>query len=528
MSARKRRREPLGPETGSPSIAGHDSDVSHGDVARGAGSAFLSRSGALVELVAQPAYVWMFGLTSYGLYTALWSLVNLVENAADLGMTSALQRVGPQARNEEEAVGAVRTALVLGVLPCVVLAALASVFAGSLATLFNAAPADRPHLATGIALFAWALPLWAFIEVGTSAVRARRAFGPEIRLRVFWEQIMRLGIAVPIWMTGLGTLGLLLAHLASLAATALICARLLSRYYDLRLMIRAPRNRRLFNDTLLAGLSVFPSNIVARLFGDAPPVILNLYFPGAAGAATAGLYGLARKLSSVVQMVRVALGYVVGPLASAVAARDRGRIEPLYAFATRLATVLALPLGLVLVAGAWRLRSLFGTEGQAAVLILVPLVLARLVDAVTGPGGAIQQVTSARSHPMVGSFLGLGVAAVLALLLLRPFGAFGMAVAVAGGLAASSVVTVVQLRLHDRVHPFGRPFGRVVAISGAVSVAACLLLAALPALPVPADIALVLAVQLAALWASVRYALPLEDRRTTGAFGQRIRLYGTE
>ena len=60
------------------------------DVARGAGAALLGRMGAVFEIVAQPAYVWMIGLASYGLYTILWAAVNLVENVADLGMTSAL------------------------------------------------------------------------------------------------------------------------------------------------------------------------------------------------------------------------------------------------------------------------------------------------------------------------------------------------------------------------------------------------------------------------------------------------------
>ena len=52
--------------------------VTRGEVARGAGLAGLARSGALIEAVAQPLYVWMFGLTAYGIYVVMWAAVKLL------------------------------------------------------------------------------------------------------------------------------------------------------------------------------------------------------------------------------------------------------------------------------------------------------------------------------------------------------------------------------------------------------------------------------------------------------------------
>ncbi|MCV5648882.1 hypothetical protein OFN55_39775, partial [Escherichia coli] len=66
--------------------------------------------------------------------------------------------------------------------------------------------------------------------------------------------------------------------------------------------------------TLLAGLAVLPSNIVSRLFADAPPLILNAIIPGAGGASAAGLFAIARKLASGVQLIRQAFSYVMAPL----------------------------------------------------------------------------------------------------------------------------------------------------------------------------------------------------------------------
>src|SRR3546814_14167675 len=93
----------------------------------------------------------------------------------------------------------------------------------------------------------------------------------------------------------------------------------------------AKRFDRAHRDLLWAGGSVLPANIIARLFGDAPPVVINFMIPGGAGAAAAGLYGIARKISSIPQLVRMASSYVMGPLASAQARLARSATPPLLA-----------------------------------------------------------------------------------------------------------------------------------------------------------------------------------------------------
>jgi O-antigen/teichoic acid export membrane protein len=505
-----------------PSRAAHD--VTHGDVARGAGAALLSRLGAVIEVVAQPAYTLMFGLPTYGLYTVLWSLVNLIENVADLGMTSALQRVVPQAVDEAGAVAALRAALLLALIPCILIAAVASVGAPWIAGIVNVAPADRPALATGIALFSWALPLWAFIEIGTSALRARRAFGPEIRLRIVWEQIIRLIVAAGLWLAGVTTLGLLIAHLISLSITAAACTRLLARHYDLRLLLRGRRVAGMTRETALAGLSVLPSNIIGRLFSDAPPVILNLLIPGAAGATAAGLYGIARKLSSLIQLVRMAFGYVMGPLASAVARHDKKAIQPLYGFATRLSTVLALPLTATIVVAADMLVRLFGRDAAPAASLIVPLAVARAIEAVGGPAAAVQQVASRRMQPVLNSVAGLVVAALVAVVLLPVAGSVAMAIAVGTGLVVSSGFALWQLHRFDDLNPFQPPFARALGCAIGACLLVALILSAARLLPFAGRVVIALPTLFAGLWLSVRYGLDEDDKAAFGRLARTLRL----
>lgn len=494
--------------------------VTNRDVARGAGTTLLARAGGVIDILTQPLYVWLFGLAGYGLYAVLWAVVNLVENVADLGMTSALQRVVPQAKDEGERVAALRAALLIGMTPCVLLAALASVFAADIAHWFNAAAADEARLVPIIAIFAWALPLWALLEIATSALRAKRVFGAEVRLRVFWEQIVRLVLVIALFMGGVGIMALFYAHLASLALVALLAARLLSKHYDLRLILSA---RGMVRPTFLAGVSVLPANIVTRLFSDGPPIALNAWLPGSAGAVAAGLYAIARKISSIVQIMRGAFSHVMAPLASAASKGDKAELRRIYAFSTRLTLAIVLPLGATLIAGGPALLSLFGPGAHAAYSALVILTATRIAEAVGGSAPPILQVTRSYRSQLVGSFAGLGVAGVAVLLLLPQDGLNGMAIATAAGMLMAAAIPVFQLWKRG-VHPWDPPFATVavtalaIAMFGGVAARMTLLLPAYAMWP------LLIVALVAGLWGSARFALPLADRQTLGKAGRRLRL----
>src|SRR6185295_12874190 len=98
--------------------------VTRADVARGAGLAGLSRMGALIEALAQPLYIWLFGIATYGIYVVLWGAVSLVTNVIHISMPVALQRVVPGQDDEARVHGAVKFALLLAVVPTTLFALL--------------------------------------------------------------------------------------------------------------------------------------------------------------------------------------------------------------------------------------------------------------------------------------------------------------------------------------------------------------------------------------------------------------------
>jgi len=503
--------EPLDPPPGSRQVA------------KGAGTALLGRAGAVIEIVSQPLYVWLFGLPTYGLYMVLWAAVSLVENIADLGMTSALQRVVPQARDDAERARYLRQAMLMGVIPCLLIAIAASFGAHWIAEHVNVAAKDVDDLATGIAIFAWALPLWAYVEIATSALRARKAFGPEIRLKIFWEQVMRMIAAVALATLGAGTLGLLIAHLCSLALTCIFSTRLLARYYRLDLALaRDPGGS--VRDTLYAGLSVLPSNIVGRIFADAPPLVLNALIPGAAGASAAGLFAIARKIASGVQLIRQAFSYVMAPLASEAIRHDKRHVAEIYGFATRLTILVATPVVCTIAGGGRALLALFGSAAQVAYFALVLLTFTRLIEAVAGQASTIQSVISHYHRPLIGSVIGLSISLLLAKALLPQWGIDGMAIAVSAGISAAVLTPMVQLWMHERLHPFAPPFGRAALVAALVGAAIFLASQALSPLHHLIRIGLGAALLIGGIWVSGRFGLTQSDKLALGKTGRRLRL----
>jgi O-antigen/teichoic acid export membrane protein len=489
-------------------------------MARGAGLAGLSRASALIEAVAQPLFTWLFGLATYGIYVVLWGTINLVENIVDLSMTAALQRIVP-GEDEERAHGAVKAALLIAVVPAVLIALLVTLNAARVASIFSASPEDMVDLPRAVALFAWGLPLWTFIEVATSAARARRAFGPEIRLRLFWEQIARILFAVGFFALGFRTIGLVAAHLCSLALTAALCVPLLGRFYDLKRLVRARIERKEVVLLLTTGIALLPANAARRLLVDAPAVIINLLLPGARGAVAAGLFEIARKIATLPLAVRQAFQYVMAPMASAQARADRSQIAPLYRFASRISTALVVPLaGLLAFAGA-DILSIYRPEAMEALPLLYILVTARAAEAIVGPATPIIEMTGHRVLPLLNSLIGLFVWLALALLLVPRFEAPGMAIAVGLATVAIAYAATLELQLSDGLSPFDRKLflGLGVALAG-VGLMWC----AERVTHGPARFVAVTTLWALASWCALRFGLTRSDREALAPLSRKLGL----
>lgn len=498
--------------------------VSNQEVAKGAGLAAISRLGALIEVVAQPAYTWMFGITGYGVYVVLWAAINILANILDLAMGQALQRVIPAEASAERQHGAVKFALLIGTGLGICAAVAITLSAKAIAGFVASAPEQVSLLPDAIALFAWSLPLWIFVEIATAAARAKRAFGPEIRLRIFWEQLARLVFAAGFFAFGFGLVGLLLGHMLSLALTAILSGRLLGRYYDLGLMLRAPMPAVLRRSVLHSGAAMLPPAIARRAYNDLPPILLNLMVPGAAGATAAALFGIARKIASLPLIVRQSFLYVLSPLASAQAAADRDAMLPMYRFSTHMSLLLAVPLAGFLILTASDILSVFAPGTSAALPVLTILLAARAGEAVIGPATPIVEMVGHRALPLLNSIIGLLIWIALAYWLVPTMGAMGMAISVSAAVVATAWAAVIELRISDKLSPFGSGFWRAAAAGVGVFVVLWLAGEGLALFGAPVRAIGLLLLFWPLLWLGLVYGLADEDKAALGKLGNRLRL----
>jgi O-antigen/teichoic acid export membrane protein len=498
--------------------------VTKGDVAKGAGLAAVARLGALIEVISQPAYTWMFGLAGYGVYVVLWAAVNILANVLDLAMGQALQRIVPATADDSEQHGVVRFALLLSTGLGVVVALLITLGAPWLAGLVAAAPEDAAALPRAIALFAWSLPLWIFVETATAAARAKRAFGPEIRLRIFWEQVARLIFAAGFYVAGFGVEGLLLGHLASLAMTAWFAWKLLARYYDPALLLSAPLPFALQHNVTSTGFAMLPPALARRAYNDLPPILLNAMIPGSGGAVAAGLFGIARKIASIPLIVRQSFLYVLAPLASEQGAADRRGIAPLYSFSTHISILLAVPLAAFLILVAPDMLSAFAPGSQAALPVLIALLAARAIEAALGPATPIVEMIGHRGLPLLNSLLGLAVWIGLGLWLVPTHGVYGMAIAVSVAVVITALLAVVELAQSDGLSPFTAGFWKAVMAAG-LSVA-FLWGFGLILMPLgqPVRAISLLLIFWPTLWLALKYGLEPEDKAALGKAALTLRL----
>lgn len=493
------------------------STIGRSTVAKGALLAMFARSGAAIEAVAQPLYIWLFGLSAYGIFITIWAGMNLVSKVVDLSMTSALQRLIPGESDAHRVHAVLRGAFMLGVAPAILVAIAVHTQAEGIAQ-FLSSEFGQPVEARVVACFAWALPLWTFVEIATSAVRAKGAFGPEIRLRIFWEQIMRLGFALALFRMYPGAAGLSLAYLGSLCLTVLLSIRLLSKQYDLRLAFTSHRIP--LGPILTTGLALMPTNLSRRLLIDAPPMLLVALIP-AGGAVAAGLFEVARKISTIAHVVRQAFHYVLAPLSAAQARSNRAEVQPLYRFACRLSTALAVPLAAFIACAGRDILSVYRAETLAALPALYILVTARGIEAMVGPASAVVEMIGHRVLPLLNSALGIAVWFALALALTPDYGLIGMTAAVGLAMIVMAGAAALELRVSDAMHVLDR--WSLAGLAGGLG-GTILMIAAASFLSGPGRFFVLVVLWLVTTWTALRVGLEEEDRSALGVVGARLRL----
>lgn len=434
-------------------------------IAKSAGLAFLGRLGALVEIIALPAFAWLYGAANMGLFFTLWALVRVSTRLTEFAMPTTLQRFIPASDCPERAQSIMKTAISVSLVLSTALAMVISLLAPVLAEHINAREEDAAHLVTIIRLYIWVLPFWTLLEVLTASVRAQRKFGPEIKVRVFYEQGLRLVAGVVFFALGYKTFGLFYAHLFSAIVTTALSFRLAARFYDFRAVLLAPFDRALSKEMLSFAAVMTPANFIKDVNSELPILLLNVMLPGVQGAHAAALYGVGRRLASALVVVRQSFEYVIAPFATASkAAEQHDKLNEMYAFSTRLICCLIVPMAALLLLIRHEILWFLPTEFYAAAPVVLVLALGRMLEALAGPACTLIEMLGHRTLPLLNGLLGVTTMVTLLFFLAPTYGATGAAIAAAAGINVTSALSLLEGHLIYRLQPYRRSLVRPFAI----------------------------------------------------------------
>ena len=441
----------------------------HHAVIRGAGFIFLGRLGALIEPATVFIFAALYGVPTFGLFLYLWAAVQLLSTLTDFGMTSCLQRFVPSQKTSEDEHRVVRIALMISIATSLSAAIFIAAIAGFIAPYIQTDNLPVSLVTSVIRVYAFALPLWCFIDVATAAIRAQRVFGPEIRVRIFYEQGLRLASGVLFYAIGWATIyGLVVSHLLALAVAAFFAVRLLTRYYDLKLLLpkRDPQASGIGREMRrYAGLIVF-NNFGKRLHQFLPVFFLNFLLPGAEGAAAVAIYSVARKIVSGLTVVRQTFEYVLAPFASERHGKaDIEGLRNVYAFATRMILAVFIPIATALMVLGDDLLGLLKPEFLMGVTALIILTFGRGFEAASGPSAAIVEMIGRYRIPLINALTGNLVSAILCIVLIPKFGVTGGAVAASVGLNVTAYMALGEVYYLHHLLPFDRKVLRPLAVT---------------------------------------------------------------
>lgn len=307
------------------------------------------------------------------------------------------------------------------------------------AVVMTLAPAALPAAAGGGALpllVALLLPLAAWSELQAAALRGLR----RLTLAVAGDGIVRplvtAGLVTTAWLAVPGSATApvaLAAYLGGTAAAALLTGAALRGVLG---PAGAPAPAAARAGWRRLGLSLMVANgaLVAMYSLDA--VLLGWL----AGPREAGLFGVASRVAVAVLFVMNATQLAGGPrLAAAVALGDAAGLGAVVRTMNRLALLAAVPVALLVALPAGWLLGLFGAEFTAAADVLRILVVAQLLNVLTGPTGTVLSMGGRERDLAMLVTAGLGLHVVLAAWLIP---AHGLAGAAGAGLIAHTAWNV--------------------------------------------------------------------------------------
>lgn len=389
-----------------------------------------------LALVLQVVLARALGPVEFGAFSFAIAFLGICLIFAKCGLDTALVRLVAACQAAGDAAG-LRGAVRFATRFAPIAGACVGIVAAALMMATGGAPV--PLLVIGLA--AAIVPVAARSELNAAALRGFRRLGAAltgdgiVRPLVTLGALAALWAMAPAWLTAAGALTV---FGIGTCVSAFFSSTVLGRHVPAG---SAPVSREQARGWLLLGMSLMIANgsLVTMYALDA--LLLGVLRT----PVEAGFFSVAARIALFVLFVMNAAQLAAAPRLAA-ARDDRLRLRTLVRHVNQLSVVAGIAVAALFLLAAEPLLALFGTEFVAGAPALRILVLAQLINVMTGPTGVLLSMTGRERTYAVLLVSGLGLQLVLALALIPRFGLSGAAVAGLLAHAAWNLVAAVVLR----------------------------------------------------------------------------------
>lgn len=407
----------------------------------------------------------LFGMTELGVLGQVAAVVEIAAFVSVAGLKRSLLDMLSYRAERGLAAGPRVTEAVLVVL---------ALSFGLSALLYFAWPYIVPRAEPMRELLFFAIPAFAFTEVGLTAIKYRRVIKWDVLSRGFTEPWSFLSFTMLAFFTGLISGGLVYAYIGSLLVSAVTVGIGLVHTYGLRELITPPRISQ-FVPILRQSIPVGITDLGNMMLRRIDILVLGQFVPDAG----TGLYYTVQQLATIPQKVQGLFEPMVSPvLAQLHNARDatagRRRSKNTIINVCRWIFIIQLGLSIPMVIYGDALLSLFGPEFSAGALCLAIILLAELLDGTV----LTTETPLVFSVPKIPPWL-LVIALVIEVLaigiLSHFYGVNGAAAGFAIAVAALAAGRMIALKRHFGISIWSRAYFAPIVI--AIVLTAALILA---------------------------------------------------
>jgi len=406
---------------------------------RGAvGSFIVKATGAGIILASQIIVARLLGAKSYGNYIYVLTWINLLVLGGKLGFDlTSLRFVASYSAQEEWSLlkGFLRYSTRVTWISSLIVAFCLAFGVWLLRDNLNL------ELLHSFLLASFILPFLSSLQVQQEKLRALgKTILAQIPQEVLLPLFLIIGLGIVANLPPTATVVMLVTSIANLIAFSIISFFLKQNLPKQLSQVQASFKA---SEWLGTGWSM----ILISGFGLIMTQIDIVMIGSLSGTTAAGMYAVARKISSLPSFFLAAVNSVLAPMIAGNLQSSRAELQRTVSLGVMVISLSSVIFAAVLVIWGKPILSLFGAEFSGAYLLLVILIIGQLVNAIAGPVGLLLNMTGHQND--VAKVLGVSAITNIALnaVVIPSYGAMGAAVATALTLLMwNAIMTIIVWR----------------------------------------------------------------------------------